>query len=84
MADALSRKEVIAYITTLSGVISDFNEKIKLVAEQDATYGRLKQQVKEGVIRRYWLEGDLLVAKGERWYVLAGGLMRDLLRETHD
>ena len=84
MADALSRKEVIAYITTLSEVISDFNEKIKLVAEQDATYGRLKQQVKEGVIRRYWLEGDLLVAKGERWYVLAGGLMRDLLRETHD
>ena len=84
MVDALSRNEVIAYITTLSEVISDFNEKIKLVAEQDATYGRMKQQVKEGVIRRYWLEGDLLVAKGERWYVLAGGLMRDLLRETHD
>ena len=84
MADALRRKEVIAYITTLSEVISDFNEKIKLAAEQDATYGRMKQQVKEGVIRRYWLEGDLLVAKGERWYVLAGGLMRDLLRETHD
>ena len=55
MADALSRKEVIAYITALSEVISDFNEKIKLAAEQDAAYGRLKQQVKEGVIRRYWL-----------------------------
>ena len=81
--DALSRKKVIAYIMALSKVISDFNEKIKLAAEQEA-YGRLMQQVKEGVIRRYWLEGDLLVAKGERWYVLAGGLMRDLLRETHD
>ena len=53
VADALSRKEVIAYITALSEVISDFNEKIKLAAEQDAAYGRLKQQVKEGVIRRY-------------------------------
>ncbi|XP_059598999.1 transposon Ty3-I Gag-Pol polyprotein [Vitis vinifera] len=53
-------------------------------AEQDAAYGKLKQQVKEGVIRRYWLEGDLLVAKGGKWYVPAGGLRKDLLRETHD
>ena len=36
------------------------------------------------MIRRYWLEGDLLVAKGERWYVPTGGLRKDLLRETHD
>ena len=83
MDDALSRKKVIAYIMALSKVISDFNEKIKLAAEQEA-YGRLKQQVKEGVIRRYWLEGDLLVAKGGRWYVPVGGLRKDLLRETHD
>ena len=53
MADALSRKEVIAYIKTLLQVISDFNEKIKQAAKQDAAYGRLKQQVKEGVVRRY-------------------------------
>ncbi|RVW96773.1 Retrovirus-related Pol polyprotein from transposon 17.6 [Vitis vinifera] len=45
VADALCRKEVIAYITALSEVISDFNEKIKLAAEQDAVYGRLKQQM---------------------------------------
>ena len=84
VAAALSRKEVIAYITTLSEVIFDFNEKIKLAAEQDAAYGKLKQQVKEGMIRRYWLEGDLLVAKRGRWYVPAGGLRKDLLWETHD
>ena len=42
MADALSRKEVIAYIKTLLQVISDFNEKIKQAAKQDAAYGRLK------------------------------------------
>ena len=63
MADALSMKEVITYITTLSEVISDFNKKIKQATKQDAAYGRLKQQVKEGVIRRYWLEVDLLVEK---------------------
>ncbi|KAL6319749.1 hypothetical protein AAG906_036807 [Vitis piasezkii] len=61
--------EVIAYITALSEVISDFNEKIKQAAEHDVAYGKLKQQVKEGVIRRYWLEG---------------GLRKELLRETHD
>ena len=84
MADALSRKEVIAYITVLLEVISNFNERIKQVAKHDTAYGRLKQQVKEGVIRRYWLEGDLLVAKRERWYVPVDGLRRELLRETHD
>ena len=42
MVDALSRKEVIAYITTFSEVIFDFNENIKQVAKQDAAYGRLK------------------------------------------
>ncbi|RVW21226.1 Transposon Tf2-2 polyprotein [Vitis vinifera] len=84
VVDVLSRKELITYITALSEVISDFNEKIKHAAEQDAAYGRLRQQVKEGVIRRYWLEGDLLVAKGGRWYVPAGGLRKELLRETHD
>ncbi|RVW59558.1 Transposon Tf2-11 polyprotein [Vitis vinifera] len=34
-------KKVITYIMTLSEVISNFNEKIKQAAEQDAAYGRL-------------------------------------------
>ena len=84
MVDALSRKKVIAYINALSKVISDFNERIKHTAKHDATYGRLRQQVKEGVIRRHWLEGDLLVAKWGIWYVPVGGLRRELLRETLD
>ncbi|KAL6348833.1 hypothetical protein AAG906_033489 [Vitis piasezkii] len=50
MVDALSRKKVIAYITALSKVISDFNERIKQAAKHDAAYGRLRQQVKEGAI----------------------------------
>ncbi|RVW78229.1 hypothetical protein CK203_054712 [Vitis vinifera] len=45
VADALSRKEVTAYITALSEVISDFNEKIKLDAEQDAAYGGLRKDL---------------------------------------
>ncbi|RVW30894.1 Transposon Tf2-12 polyprotein [Vitis vinifera] len=55
-----------------------------LSKREDAAYGRLKQQVEEGVIRRYWLEGDLLVAKGGRWYVPTDGLRKKLFRETHD
>ncbi|KAL6323681.1 hypothetical protein AAG906_002148 [Vitis piasezkii] len=61
VADALSRK-VIAYITTLSKVISDFNEKIKLAASMMSHMA--SQASKGGVIRRYWIEGDLLMAKG--------------------
>ncbi|RVW31777.1 Transposon Tf2-2 polyprotein [Vitis vinifera] len=55
-----------------------------LSRKEDTAYGRLKQQVKEGVVRRYWIEGEFLVTKGGRWYVLAGGLRKDLLWETHD
>ncbi|RVX11437.1 Transposon Tf2-8 polyprotein [Vitis vinifera] len=64
MANALSKNEVIAYITTLSKVISNFDERIKQDVEHDTAYGMLRQQVKESAFRRYWLKGDLLVAKG--------------------
>ncbi|RVW49988.1 hypothetical protein CK203_082282 [Vitis vinifera] len=59
MVDALSRKKVIAYINALSKVISDFNERIKHTAKHDATYGRLRQQVKEGGLRRELLRETL-------------------------
>ena len=36
------------------------------------------------MVRRYWIEGEFFVAKVGRWYVLAGGLRKDLLWETHD
>ena len=36
VVNALSRKEVVAYIMTLSKVISDFNERIKQVTGLDA------------------------------------------------
>ena len=43
VADTLSRKEVVAYIMTLSEVISDFNERIKKAAGLDAGYEKLRQ-----------------------------------------
>ena len=84
IADALSRKEVVTYIMTLSEVILDFNERIKQAARLDAGYEKLRQQVRNGETRKYWLEGDLLVFKGGRLYVPMGGLRKGLLKETHD
>ena len=43
VADALSWKEVVAYIMTLLEVISDFNERIKKAGGLDADYEKLRQ-----------------------------------------
>ncbi|RVW72817.1 Transposon Ty3-I Gag-Pol polyprotein [Vitis vinifera] len=51
VADALSRREVIAYITALSEVISDFNEKIKQTASRMLHMaGRSSKRPKKGTI----------------------------------
>ncbi|KAG6517981.1 hypothetical protein ZIOFF_021381 [Zingiber officinale] len=85
VVDALSRKEVFATFYSISRVESDMMERIKAVAASDTAYGKLVQQVRDGVIRRYWIEDDLLVYKGGRVFVpAAGGLRKELLKETHD
>ncbi|KAG6510926.1 hypothetical protein ZIOFF_028973 [Zingiber officinale] len=85
VADALSRKEVFATFYSISRVESDMMDRIKAVAASDTAYGKLVQQVRDGVIRRYWIEDDLLVYKGGRVFVpAAGGLRKELLKETHD
>ena len=84
VANALSRKEVVAYIVTLTEVISDFNEQIKNAAGLDASYEKLRQQVRNGETRKYWLKDELLMFKGGRLYIPMGGLRRELLKETHD
>ncbi|KAH7836343.1 hypothetical protein Vadar_000105 [Vaccinium darrowii] len=54
-------------------------------AKTDAEYQQLVKKVKEGIVRRYWLEDGLLHAKGDWLYVpVLGGLRQVLLRETHD
>ena len=73
-----------AYIMTLSEVISDFNEWIKKAAGLDVGYEKMRQQVRNGETRKYRLESDLLVFKRGRLYVPMCGLRRELLKETHD
>ena len=65
-------------------MISYFNEKIKQIAKLDSTYEKMKQQVKEGTTKKYWVEDDLLVAKRGRLYVPRSCLHKELLRETYD
>ena len=40
--------------------------------------------VREGTIRRYWLEQDLLYAKEGRIFMPNGELQKYLMTETHD
>ena len=84
VADALSRKEVIAYIAALLEVVSDFNESIKWIVDSDASYEKLRQQVCDRLNIKYWIEDELLVAQGGRLYVPAGNLRKELLRENYD
>ena len=84
VADALSRKEVASYVGSLSLVVTDFKERVRLEAAQDLTYQKLVEQVKEGTTRRYWLENELLYFRGGKLYVPSSKLRQELLKETHD
>ncbi|KAL5825618.1 hypothetical protein ACOSQ3_021681 [Xanthoceras sorbifolium] len=73
VADALSKKEV------------TFLERLKQQAEVDVSYTKLRHEVLDGLVRIYWVEDNLLYAKGSRLYVPnGGGLKQELLKETHD
>ena len=85
VADALSRKEVEEFMAAITTIETDLVDRIRDKSVLDAEYQKLVLQVKEGVVRRYWLENDLLYAKGDRLYVpINGGLRQELLQETYD
>jgi ribonucleotide monophosphatase NagD (HAD superfamily) len=84
VADALSRRCVLATVFSLVQVESDMLERLHQAAEEDAAYKKMADLVREGTVRRYWLENDLLYAKGGRVYVPKGKLRRLLMSETHD
>ncbi|RVW59486.1 hypothetical protein CK203_104131 [Vitis vinifera] len=84
VVDALNQKELAKYVIALSNVISYFNEKIKQATKLDSTYEKMKQQVKEGATKKYWLEIDLLMVKRGRLYVPRSCLHKELLRDTYD
>ncbi|KAK4397570.1 hypothetical protein Sango_1593600 [Sesamum angolense] len=50
----------------------------------DAGYLKLVDQVKSGLIRKYWLDNGLLHAKDGQVFVPMGTLRRRLFREIHD
>ncbi|KAI5351342.1 hypothetical protein L3X38_004233 [Prunus dulcis] len=84
VADALSHKEVQEFVAALTLVQSDFLDWIRDQSKKGLANIKLQQQVKERLVR-YWLEDDLLYAKGGRVYVPSrGGLRKELLREMHD
>ena len=84
MADALSRKNVDEMVAALSRIKSNFLNKIREMSKQDTAYLKLAEQVKEGIVHRYWLEDGLLYTKGHHLYIPIGGLQRELLKESHD
>lgn len=85
VSDALSRKEVQAYVSAITTVHSNFLDRVKEHAKIDSTYAKLQQDVKDGLVRRYWLDEELLYAKGGRLYVPSGGGLRsELMKDTHD
>ena len=56
-----------------------------MAIETNPQYHRLVHDVKDGVIRRYWLEDGLHYANGAKLYVPKGrNLRRLLLKKTHD
>lgn len=66
MVDALSRKEVIAYVAALSNVVSDFFELIKEQSLKDVAYTKIANEIKLCLVRRYWIEDGLIYGKGGR------------------
>ena len=51
VADALSRKEVVGYVGSLSRVVVDFTKRVRQEAPQDSAYQKLVEQVRDGSMR---------------------------------
>ena len=58
--------------------------RLRQAAGEDAMYKKMVELVREGTIRRYWLEQDLFYAKGGRIFVPKGELRKHLMTETYD
>jgi ribonucleotide monophosphatase NagD (HAD superfamily) len=79
------------YVVTTQCIEKD-EEKVKVIQDwptsksvtEVRSFYKLVELVREGTIQRYWLEQDLLYAKGGRIFVLKGALQKYLMTETHD
>ncbi|KAK1373424.1 hypothetical protein POM88_029617 [Heracleum sosnowskyi] len=86
VVDALSRKVAVKeFVNALTMVNSDFVELIRTLSGSDETYKKLMKDVRESIIRKYWIKNGLLHAKGNMLYVPCGGNLRlKILWESHD
>ena len=69
IVNALSWKEVMEFVRSLSRVVADVTAMVKHEALQDSAYNKLVEQVKEGTTRQYWLEDKLLYYVGRKLFV---------------
>ena len=84
VADALSCKQVLKYVTASTRVKLDFVERIKESSKLDVIYQKLVQDVTACLVQHYWLEDGLLYANGGKLFIPSGKIHRKLLKETHD
>ena len=83
--DALSRKSVQEQGAALVAIETNWLDRIREQGERDTTYQRMVELERDGITSKFWLEDELLGAKGNRIYVPTGGdLRKQPLRETHD
>ncbi|GJV01079.1 reverse transcriptase [Tanacetum coccineum] len=82
VADAFSHKAEFVAITQAQFFLQD---RIKEGLEHDPLAKKIIALAKDGRTRRFWLKGDMLFTKGDRFYVPKwGDLRRAILKEWHD
>jgi len=63
VADALSMHEVFDGLIVIDHVESDMLDQLRQATMEDATYVKLVDLVRDGTLRRYWLDNGLLYEK---------------------
>ncbi|KAK4397820.1 Retrovirus-related Pol polyprotein from transposon.6 [Sesamum angolense] len=63
VADAISRKLVEEYVAALTVVKFDFLDQIQESSKMDAGYLKLVEQVKSGLVQKYWLDSGYCMPK---------------------
>ena len=83
VADALSRKNMES-VAAVSGIETELLGQVRELARQDTEYKKLVDRIREGLVRKYWLDDGIIYASGGRLYVPTGRLRRKLMEESHD
>ncbi|KAL0373943.1 UNVERIFIED_CONTAM: Transposon Tf2-12 polyprotein [Sesamum radiatum] len=90
MADALSRRADLASLVSVaalssSAVATSIRDRARELLPKNSAAQGLVHLVEQGKARQFWLDGGLLMTKGNRLYVPKGGdLRKSLISECHD